>query len=293
MPRIHPTAVVDPGARLASSCVIGPFCVVGPEVEIGEDCELRSHSVIESHTRMGHGNVVFPFATVGGTPQDRKFRGEATWCLIGDRNHFRENSTVHRGTANGGGKTVIGSDNLLMVGAHIAHDCVVGNQVTIANEVMLAGHIHIEDHVSIGGGAGIHHFATVGTCAFVGAMARIPRDVPPYMIIEGNPAEVRGVNSIQMSRRGFSEADIDAMKAAYRRLFGSRSERKDRSFIDAIAAIRAEFPGVAAIRKLCDDLEASAAGVHGRRLESARPDNKRSAVEHTAGAASIGGHRPG
>jgi UDP-N-acetylglucosamine acyltransferase len=113
------------------------------------------------------------------------------------------------------------------------------------------------------------------------------------MIIEGNPAEVRGVNSIQMSRRGFSEADIDAMKAAYRRLFGSRSERKDRSFIDAIAAIRAEFPGVAAIRKLCDDLEASAAGVHGRRLESARPDNKRSAVEHTAGAASIGGPRPG
>ena len=291
MSRIHPTAVVDPGARLAPSVVVGPYCVIGPEVEIGEDCELRSHVVIESHTRMGRGNVFFPFATVGGTPQDRKFKGEVTWCLIGNGNHVREHATIHRGTQNGGGKTVLGNDNLVMVGAHIAHDCLIGNQVTLANEVMLAGHIHVEDHASIGGGAGVHHFATVGTCAFVGGMGRIPRDVTPYMIVEGNPAEVRGVNAIQMSRRGFSESDIDAMKAAFRRLFGSRAERQDRSFNDAIAAIRAEFPGVAPIRKLCDDLEASAAGVHGRRLESARPDNKRSAVERTAGAASIG--RPG
>jgi len=288
MPRIHPTAVVDPGARLAGSCVIGPYCVVGPEVELGEDCELRSHVVVESHTRMGRGNVLFPFATVGGTPQDRKFRGEVTWCLIGNGNHFREHVTVHRGTGNGGGKTVIGNDNLLMVGAHVAHDCQIGDQVTIANEVMLAGHIHVEDHASIGGGAGLHHFVTVGTCAFVGAMARIPRDVPPFLIVEGHPAEVRGVNAIQMTRRGLSEAEIEAMKVAYRRIFGPRADRREQAFGDAIAAIRAEFPGVTAIARLCDDLVASAAGVHGRKLERARPDNKRTAVERTAGSASIG-----
>ena len=219
MPRIHPTAVVDPGARLASSCVIGPFCVVGPEVEIGEECELRSHAVIESHTRMGHGNVVFPFATIGGTPQDRKFRGEATWCLIGDRNHFRENSTVHRGTANGGGKTVIGNDNLLMVGAHIAHDCTVGNHVIFSNNGTLAGHVTVEDHVILGGLSAVHQFCRIGTRSIIGGCSKVVQDVPPYCTADGNPARARGLNIVGLQRAGFTREQMRALRQAFRKVY--------------------------------------------------------------------------
>jgi len=272
MPTIHPTAVIDPTAELAEDVVVGPWCVVGPKVEVGARTILRSHVVLEGYCRIGADNVFYPFSTMGGTPQDRKYRGEETWCQLGDRNHIRENVTIHRGTAVGGGVTSIGSGCLLMVGVHVAHDCAVGNDVTIANAVLLAGHVHVEDGATIGGGAAFHHFVTVGSCALVGGLARVSRDVPPYLIVEGFPARIRGHNHIQMTRRGIAPESIDAVRTAYRRLFceagASMGVRMDE--------LRNEFAGVHEVHRLCDALAASAAGVHGRSREAQRSDDKRS-----------------
>jgi len=269
---IHPTAVVDPSAELAEDVDVGPWCVIGPQVTIGARTILRSHVTIESHARIGADNVFYPFASIAATPQDRKYRGEETWLEMGDRNHVREQVTLHRGTGNGGGITRIGSGNLLMVGVHVAHDCVIGSEVTIANAAMLAGHVHVGDGASIGGGAGFHHFVSIGTCAFVGGMARQSRDVPPYLISEGFPARIRGYNHIQMARRGIAEDSIEAVRTAYRRLYcepgAAMSARIER--------LRAEFPGVAELHELCDAIVASAGGFHGRALEAQRTDDRRS-----------------
>ena len=267
---IHSTAIVDPAARIAPSVSIGPWCVVGPEVTIGEGCTLDSHVVIESHTRIGRDNRFFPFSYVGGTPQDKKFGGERTWCEIGDPNPVRAHVTIHRGTQNGGGWTRIGSDNLIMGTVHIAHDCVVGNGCILANNAMLAGHAVVQDHANLGGGAGIHHFVVIGTCAFVGAMARVSMDVPPFMIVEGNPAEVRGHNHIAMARRGFNETDIEAMKEAYKRLFRDRGG----SLAEKISGLVAKYPGVRSVDILVNAVNAQARGVHGRSLETQRPDDR-------------------
>ena len=272
MPSIHPTAVVDPSAILADDVVVGPWCVVGPKVSIGPRTVLRNHVVVESHTRMGADNVVYPFASIGGTPQDRKYRGEETWCEIGDRNHIREQVTIHRGTASGGGRTVLGSGNLLMVGVHVAHDCRLGDEVTIANAALLAGHVHVGTGATIGGNAAFHHFVTVGTASLVGGLARVSKDVPPYLIVEGSPARIRGHNHIQMIRRGSSNAAIEAVRTCYRRLFCEAGA----AMAVRIAELRAEFPAVAEVHELCDSLLASAAGVHGRALETLRTDDKRS-----------------
>lgn len=272
MATIHPTSVVDPSAELAEDVVVGPWCVVGPRVSIGARTLLRSHVTIESHTRLGTDNVVYPFASLGATPQDRKYRGEETWLEIGDRNHVREHVTLHRGTGNGGGVTRIGSGNLLMVAVHVAHDCVIGNDVTIANTAMLAGHVHVGDGASIGGGAAFHHFVSIGTCAFVGGMARQSRDVPPYLISEGFPARIRGYNHIQMARRGISPEAIDAVRAAYRRLYCEPGA----AMAVRIEQLRAEYAAIPELHQLCDAIVASAAGFHGRALEAERTDDKRS-----------------
>ena len=272
MPTIHPTAVIDPTAEIADGVVVGPWCVIGPRVTIGRGTILRSHVVLEGYCRVGEDNVFYPFSAAGGIPQDRKYRGEETWCEIGDRNHIREQVTIHRGTANGGGATTIGSGNLLMVGVHIAHDCRLGDDITIANAALLAGHVHVGDAATIGGSAAFHHFVSIGTCALVGGLARVARDVPPYMIVEGSPARVRGHNHIQMSRRGAGEDAIDAVRAAFRRLFCESSGTTS----DRIDELRREYPGVRQLHELCDALVASAEGVHGRALERARRDDKRS-----------------
>ena len=269
---IHPTAVVDPTACLAEDVVIGPWCVVGPKVTLGPRTALRNHVVIESHTRMGADNVVYPFATIGGTPQDRKYRGEETWCEIGDRNHIREQVTIHRGTATGGGRTVIGNNNLLMVGVHVAHDCKIADEVTLANAVLLAGHVHVGTGATIGGNAAFHHFVTVGTASLVGGLARVTKDVPPYLIAEGSPARIRGHNQIQMTRRGVASTSIEAIRTCYRKLFCEAGA----TMTARIAELREQFPGVAEVHELCDALLASAAGVHGRALETLRTDDKRS-----------------
>lgn len=272
MAAIHPTSIIDSSAHVADTAKIGPYCVVGPDVEIGDGTVLHNHVTIEGPTVIGRHNVIFPFAVVGVDPQDRKFHGERTALEIGDRNTIREHVTIHRGTGNGGGVTRIGNGNLIMVGAHIAHDCWLGDDICIANQAMLAGHIRVEDGVNIGGGAGLHHFTTVGTCAFVAAMARVPKDVPPYMIVEGSPAEVRAINSIAMVRRGFDPEHIEAVKDAYKRLFRDNGAPMADKFID----LKQEYPHVPAVMQLCEALAAAADGVHGRSLENKRTDNKRS-----------------
>ena len=287
MPTIHPTAIVDASAEIADSVTIGPYCVLGPEVKVGRGTILHNHVIVQSLTTIGEENRVYPYAVLGADPQDRKFRGERAYCVIGDRNRIREHVTIHRGTANGGFFTRIGNDNLIMVAAHIAHDCLVGDHVTIANQVMLAGHVVVEEGANIGGGAGIHHFVTVGSCAFVGGMARISRDVPPYMIVEGNPAEVRAVNSIAMNRRGYDANAVEAVKDAFRRLFrdngGAISEK--------LEAVRSDYAQVDAVTRLCDALAAMAEGVHGRALELSRADDKRAVDVPFASNAAVGSER--
>ncbi len=270
MSNIHPTAIIDSTAEIDASVTIGPSCVIGPMVTIGAGCVLHNHITIPSLTTIGRDNEVYPFAVIGADPQDRKFHGEESWCVIGDRNRIREHVTIHRGTGNGGGATRIGNDNLVMVAAHIAHDCQVGNGTTLANQVLLAGHVRVQDGANIGGGAGVHHFVTVGACSFVGGLARVPRDVPPFMILEGNPAEVRAVNSIAMTRLGYPPDQIDAVKDAFKRLFRDN----EASMREKISELRRSYDGVPPVRQLCDALEAAARGVHGRALEIHRSDDK-------------------
>src|SRR5688572_24005399 len=275
MATVHSTAIVDPSADLADSVVVGPYCIVGPEVTIDHGSVLHNHVAIQSLTSIGCDNVFYPFSVIGADPQDRKFRGERTVLEIGDGNKIREHVTIHRGTGNGGGVTRVGNDNLIMVAVHIAHDCILGDDICIANQVMLAGHVTIEDGANIGGGAGLHHFTTVGSCAFVGGLARITKDVPPFMIVEGNPAEVRAINSIAMTRRGYSPEHIDAVKEAYKRLYRDNGAPMS----DKLVELKREYSDVPAVVQLCDALSAAADGVHGRALELKRPDDKRVLAE--------------
>jgi UDP-N-acetylglucosamine acyltransferase len=271
MPKIHPTAVVDPSVQLASDVVVGPWCVVGPGVTIGEGTELVSHVVIDRDTTIGRENVLHPFSVVGGPPQDKKYHGERTTLEVGDRNQIREYASLHRGTANGGGVTVVGSDNLIMGCVHVAHDCRIGSGVILANNAMVAGHVIVEDGANVGGGAGLHHFVRVGSRSFVGAMARVSKDVPPFMIVEGNPAEVRGHNAIAMRRMGLLDAEIEAMKDAYKRLFRDRGG----SILAKLDALRADYRDFTSVMTLCDAVLETTGGVHGRAQESARSDDKR------------------
>lgn len=272
MTKIHPTAIVDPSANVAESAIIGPYCVIGPDVTIGPDCELHQHVCLQALTACGAENVFYPFSVIGADPQDRKYRGEHSTCVLGDRNVIREHVTIHRGTQNGGGITRIGSDNLIMVASHIAHDCLLGNNITLANQVMLAGHVYIEDGANVGGGVGIHHFATIGTCSFIGGLARIAKDVPPFMLVEGNPAEVRGINSIGMRRRGFSDDHIAAVKDAYKRLYRDNGSA---SMSEKLTALRESYAAVPPVVQLCNALDATAVGINGRAREVERRDDKR------------------
>jgi UDP-N-acetylglucosamine acyltransferase len=278
MVNIHDTAIVHPDTVIGDGVTIGPYCVIGPEVEIGDRTVLHNNVVVQSLTKIGEENEFFPFSVIGADPQDMKFKGERVTCEIGHRNRIREHVTIHRGTENGGGVTRVGNDNLIMVAAHIAHDSIVGNEIVIANQVMIAGHVLIEDGANIGGGAGIHHFVTIGRCAFVGGLARIAKDVPPFMIVEGNPAEVRAINSLAMVRRGYSTAHVDAVKDAFKRLYRDNGA----PMAEKLAALRQEYADVPAVVTLCTSLQSSADGPHGRALESARPDDKRTTATPAA-----------
>jgi UDP-N-acetylglucosamine acyltransferase len=269
MAMIHETAIIHPTATIHDGAVIGPYCVIGSDVEIGEGTTLQNHVTVQCLSRIGRNNMFYPFAVIGADPQDKKFDGERTECVIGDGNEIREHVTIHRGTANGGGVTSLGNDNLIMVGCHIAHDCIIKNSTVIANQVMIAGHVVIEDAAGIGGGAGIHHYVTIGESAFVGGMARVSRDVPPYMIVEGHPAEVRAVNVVGMSRRGFPSTHVDAMKETFRKLF-----RENGSMAESVETIRSAYESMPAIAAVCKAMTDAALGTHGRARESIRQDDK-------------------
>lgn len=215
---IHPTAVISPDAKLGANVRVGPFCVINAGVELGDDCVLHSHVVIDGLSKIGSGNEFFPFAAIGGKTQDLKYEGEPTHLIIGDRNVFRENSTVHRGT-HAHTPTRIGSDNLFLSYSHVAHDCQVGNHVILSNNGTLAGHVTVDDHAIISGLSAVHQFCRVGKHSITGGCAKIVQDIPPYMIVDGNPAVTRGLNLVGLQRRGFSVESIRALKTAYKKLF--------------------------------------------------------------------------
>ena len=260
---IHASAVIDSTAVIDQTVMIGPGCVIGPNVRIGPQTVLMNHVTVQCNTTIGSGNTLYPFSVIGADPQDKKYNGESTTLEIGDNNEIREHVTIHRGTGNGGGQTIVGNDNLFMVGSHVAHDCMVGNEIILANQVMLAGHVQVEDAAVIGGGTGVNQFSAIGRCSYVGGLARITKDVPPYMIVEGTPAEVRAVNVVAMARRGYTEDHIEATKEAFKRLFRENGG----SIAERLAAVLKDLGTVEAVQHLCEALTASAEGKHGRSYE--------------------------
>src|SRR5471032_13490 len=218
---IHPSAIVEDGAVIGAGVHIGPFCFVGSQVEIGEGTELKSHVVLNGVTKIGRDNRIFQFVSIGEINQDLKYAGEPTRVEVGDRNNIRESVTIHRGTVQGGSLTKVGSDNLLMVNAHIAHDCVIGNRCILANNATLGGHVEIDDFAIIGGMTAVHQFCIIGAHVMVGGCSGIAQDVPPYVIAQGNHASPKGVNTVGLERRGFSKDAIQAIREAYKVLYRS------------------------------------------------------------------------
>jgi UDP-N-acetylglucosamine acyltransferase len=224
---IHPTAIIHPGAVVAADVQIGPYAIIGEHVSIGPGCWIGPHAVIEGWTEIGRDNRIFQFASVGAIPQDLKFRGEQSWLRIGDRNTIREFVTMHRGTADGGGETVVGHDNLFMAYAHVAHDCRVGNRVILANGATLAGHVQVDDHAILGGLSAAHQFTRIGCHVMVSGGAMVAQDIPPYTIAQGDRARTIGLNLIGLQRRGFSEETIRGIKRAYKMIFRSGMRLED------------------------------------------------------------------
>jgi UDP-N-acetylglucosamine acyltransferase len=218
---IHPTAIVDPGARIGANVRIGPYSIIGPDVEIGENTEIGPHVIIRGHTRIGRDNRIFQFCSLGEEPQDKKYAGEPTRLEIGDRNTVREFCTFNLGTVQDQGVTRIGDDNLFMAYSHVAHDCVVGSKCVMSNCTALAGHVELGDWVILSGYAAVHQFCKVGAHAFLANNAAVTRDVPPYLLVAGSPAEPKGINSEGLKRRGFDADQIAHLKNAYRVLYRS------------------------------------------------------------------------
>lgn len=233
--KIHPLAVVSPETDLAADVEIGPFAVIEAGVTLGEGCKVGSRAVIKSGTRLGPQNHVFEGAVLGGLPQHLKMPEKLGEVVVGARNTFRENVTVHRGMSPDH-PTVIGNDNLLMVNVHIAHDCILGNNVIVANNTMLAGHVTVDDRAYISGGVGVHQFCRVGRFAMVGGQSHIVRDIPPYVTVDGASSLVVGLNQVGLRRGGFSDTDINQIKAAYRVIY-----RSGMRWNEMLTALRSEF----------------------------------------------------
>ncbi|MFW6060278.1 MAG: acyl-ACP--UDP-N-acetylglucosamine O-acyltransferase [Phycisphaeraceae bacterium] len=275
MPNIHPTSIIEPGAELADDVEIGPFCHVGPKSTLGAGTKLIGHVTVYGRTTLGARNTVWPYTILGSDPQDLKYAGEDTELTIGDDNDIRESVSIHRGTVQDGGLTRVGDHNLIMAYVHVGHDSTIGSHCVIANAVQLAGHVHIEDRANLGGASAVHHFVTVGSYAFVGGMTRVVHDVPPFMVVEGNPARVRKVNTILLKRLDFSQQCIDRLKTAFRRLYGnSENGHATGNLRDKLTALETEFPDDWAIQQFTTTLRRSADGVYGRYREAMRHDNR-------------------
>ena len=247
---IHPTAIVETGAIIGANVHIGPFCIVGPHVEIGEGTVLKSHVVVNGHTTIGSNNEIYQFASIGEVNQDLKYAGESTRLEIGDRNRIRESVTIHRGTVQGGGLTKVGSDNLFMVNAHIAHDCTVGDRCILANNATLAGHVSVDDFAIIGGMTAVHQFCIIGAHVMVGGCSGVAQDVPPYVIAQGNHATPFGVNIEGLKRRGFSREAITAIRNAYKLLYRSGKTLEEAK--PEIAELAEKHPEVNAFMEFFD-----------------------------------------
>lgn len=255
MSHIHPTSVVHPGAQIGADCEIGPFCVLGENVVLGDRCQLHSHVVIDGHTRLGRDNSVFPFVSLGLKTQDLKWRGGTTHTEIGDGNVFREGVTIHSGTKDGEA-TVIGNNNLLLIHAHVAHDCRLGNNIIMSGFAGLAGHVVVDDNAILSGYAAVHQFCRIGRFSIVGGAAKVTQDAPPFMLLDGSPAETKTINKVGLERNGFSEEAITALRQAYKILF-----REGLTVTNALARIEAELPALPEIKHLVEFIRASERGI--------------------------------
>lgn len=255
MAGIHPTAIIDPSARIGAGVEIGPYCVIGADVTLGDECVLANHVTIAGPTTIGARNRFYPYTSIGQRSQDLKYVGEPTYLEIGDDNSFREFCTVNRGTAPGS-KTVVGSHNNFLAYAHVAHDCTVGDHVIFSNNGTLAGHVIVEDHVVVGGLSGVHQFCRIGRHAIVGGCTKIVQDVAPYMIADGNPAELRGINQVGMERREFAAEEIRTLREAFRLLCRSNLNVKQ-----ACESIREQLPANSHLEHLLTFIEASKRGI--------------------------------
>jgi UDP-N-acetylglucosamine acyltransferase len=253
---IHPTAIVDKRARLGANVTVGPYTIIDGDVEVGDGTTIGSHNVITGHTRIGRDNRIFHFCSIGEANQDKKYKGEPTRVEIGDRNTLREYCSVNRGTVGGHSLTRMGDDNFIMAYCHIAHDCEVGNQTVFANNATLAGHVTVGDWAILGGFVGVHQFVKVGAHVMLGISSVITQDVPPYLLVAGNPAAPHGINARGLSRRGFSPEAVTGLKRAYKTLY-----RSGLSLAEAVRQLEAQAAQVAEVRPLLDFIAASERGI--------------------------------
>lgn len=253
---IHPTALVSEKARIGEDCSIGAYTIIGAEVSLGAKVRVESHAVIDGDTKIGDETIIFPFASIGLAPQDLKYAGEATRTEIGRRNHIREFVTVHRGTAGGGGLTKIGDDNLLMAQAHVAHDCILGNEIIMANAATLAGHVEIDDRANVGAYSGVHQFCRVGREAFIGGYSVVVKDAMPFAVIQGNHAKCYGLNRVGMKRRGYARQTIKNLNHAFHLLLSAKLNTTQ-----AVEKIKEEIENCAEVELLVRFIESSKRGV--------------------------------
>lgn len=257
---IHPSALVDPKAQLHPTVSVGPFSIIGPSVKIGAHTEIGSHCVIDGHSTIGEYNRFYRFCSIGGIPQDKKYAGEPTELVMGDRNMVREYVTINTGTVQDGGVTRLGSDNWIMAYVHVAHDCQIGSNVILANGVQMGGHVHIGDWAIVGGLAAVHQFGRIGAHSMTGGQSAVHKDIPPYVMSAGNPCVPVGINAEGLKRRGFSNEAILALRDAYKIIY-----RRGLTLEDARAELRARQesePGIAAaLDPLLDFLDVSTRGI--------------------------------
>jgi UDP-N-acetylglucosamine acyltransferase len=253
---IHPTAIISSKAELGRNVSVGPYSIIGDDVILHDEVQVASHCVIEGPSEFGSGSIFFPFVSAGQVPHDLKYRGERSWLRCGERNTFREFTTLHRGTEGGGNLTQIGSDGLFMAQAHVAHDCRIGDHVIFANGASLAGHVLVEDNVTLGAYSGIHQFCRVGRYAFIGAFSVVVKDALPYARTVGNHARCYGQNTIGLKRSGFSGEEIDRITHAYRLLLAAKLNTTQ-----ALDVIKKELSGWTEIDYLVNFIESSERGV--------------------------------
>jgi UDP-N-acetylglucosamine acyltransferase len=252
---IHPTAMVDPGAEIGTGTVVGPYCIIGADVVLGANCWLQHHVTLSGPMRAGTGNKLYAYCSIGQQTQDLKYQGEPTYLEIGDENTFREFVTVNRSTSSDG-KTRIGSRGNFLAYSHIGHDCTVGDDVVFSNNGTLAGHVQVGHYAVMGGLTAVHQFCRIGRFAITGGCSKIVQDVPPFMIADGNPARIRGINLVGLERKQFPAESVRLIKEAFRLIYRAKLNTRQ-----AIEAIRKELPETAEIRELLTFIEASDRGI--------------------------------